>query len=145
MSSLQNLYAAVIREHAAAPNGFQPSFEPTHRHEALNPLCGDRVVILGRLERETIERLGFDGEGCAICMASASLLCQHLEGKQLAELDHYYKALTAALAGDDATDQLGSMNALLAVRDYPARVQCATLPWQAAIQAFPMADRPDTP
>lgn len=136
MSGLQQLYAEVIREHAANPVGYQPAFDATHRHEALNPLCGDRVVILGRLVDEQIEAIGFEGEACTICMASASLLCQCVGGAPIAQLKRTQQAFSAALEGQELPEDLEALNALVAVRQYPSRVQCATLPWGAAIQAF---------
>lgn len=155
---LVRLYREVIKAHAADPVGYRRIIEATHRHEAYNPLCGDRVEIAMRVQRDCIEAAAFDGEACAICMASASLLCSLAPGQTVPEFEQLVVALRYAL-GDSvgvrsARDRAQSallqeqystaaepgipedLHPLLGVRPYPSRIRCATLPWDAALKAL---------
>ena len=136
MNDLKRLYQDTIRRHAAEPVGFGKDIAETHRHELFNAQCGDRVDIKLRLAGETIEAAAFDGEGCAICMASSSLLCTHLPGLERAAARRLHEDLLALLAGDDAADTAGPLAPLSGVSSYPSRVRCATLPWLAAQRAL---------
>ena len=142
---LTALYRDSIRRHAANPTGFRRPIAATHRHEAYNPLCGDRVEIGLRVTDDTIEEAAFDGEACAICMASASLLCGLAPGRTVAELGALKELLREALQQDVGADLAGDrghgplpqeLHALLGVRPYPSRIRCATLPWTAAAAAL---------
>ena len=137
--TLSALYRDSIRRHAAEPTGFRRPIAATHRHEAYNPLCGDRIEIGLRVVDDTIEEAAFDGEACAICMASASLLCGLAPGRTAAGLQALGALLHEALAkplGDDPPGIPEDLHALLGVRPYPSRIRCATLPWTAALQAL---------
>jgi nitrogen fixation NifU-like protein len=143
--TLTALYRDSIRRHAAEPTGFRRPVAATHRHEAYNPLCGDRIEISLRVVGDLIEEAAFDGEACAICMASASMLCGLAPGRTVAALrqlsDDLNRALHqdvgAGLAGDRAQGALlQELHALLGVRPYPSRIRCATLPWSAAATAL---------
>lgn len=146
--SLTALYRDSIRRHAAQPTGFRRPIAATHRHEAYNPLCGDRVEIGLRVVDDTVEEAAFDGEACAICMASASLLCGLAPGRTAAALqqlsDDLHEALAMPVGGRLAADKshraqgalLQELHPLLGVRPYPSRIRCATLPWTAALQAL---------
>lgn len=136
MSDLNQLYRESIRRHASQPTGFGRDIAATHRHEAYNPLCGDRVEIALRLEGERILETAFDGEACTICMASASMLCESLAGSDRQQLRELNTALQRALAAGSEEDPPGELAALGGVRAYPSRVRCATLPWSAAIKAL---------
>lgn len=160
-AGLAALYRESIRRHAAAPAGFRRAIAATHRHEAYNPLCGDRIEIGLRVAGDTIEAAAFDGEGCAICLASASLLCELAPGRAVAALRALgallHDALAAvgaasaangeepgvgaALAANNPESRLKplpqlelppELEPLLGVRRYPSRVRCATLAWEAA-------------
>jgi nitrogen fixation NifU-like protein len=155
---LARLYRDAIRRHSSNPAGYRLTVEATHRHEAYNPQCGDRVEILLRVPGKTVEAAAFDGEACAICMASASLLCSLAPGRRVAELQALGEALQAALSepagaasvtmrteSDEKTNHRKSppkpllhpeLRPLLGVRPYPSRVRCATLPWSAALNAL---------
>ncbi|MEJ2402317.1 MAG: SUF system NifU family Fe-S cluster assembly protein [Xanthomonadales bacterium] len=141
MSGLTELYRDAIRRHAANPIGRGAAIDETHRHELYNAQCGDRIDMKLRLSGETIEAAAFDGEGCAICMASASLLCTQLPGHTRTTARRLHEELLALLAGDSETDATGPLAPLSGVRPYPARVRCATLPWEAAQRA--LARNPD--
>ena len=146
--TLTALYRDSIRRHASDPIGFRRPIAATHRYEAYNPLCGDRVEIGLRVVDDTIEEAAFDGEACAICMASASLLCGLAPGRTVAALrqlsDDLHEALAAPVGGRLAADKshraqgalLQELHPLLGVRPYPSRIRCATLPWTAARQAL---------
>lgn len=140
MSDLQGLYRDAIRRHAARPVGFGREIVATHRHELFNAQCGDRVELRLRVTGETIEAAAFDGEGCAICLASASLLCAHLPGRSLADLRRLHDGLHELLGGRREPDPAEPLAPLAGVRPFPARRQCATLPWQAALRALESAD-----
>jgi len=94
---LAGLYRATIRRHASAPVGYRQAIGATHRHEEYNPFCGDRIEILLRLGENLIEAAAFDGEGCAICMASASLLCSLAPGQTVEALQQMGEDLRQAL------------------------------------------------
>jgi len=139
-SKLAELYRDTIRRHAAEPVGYRASIDATHRHEEYNPLCGDRIEIALRVHGDSIEAAAFDGEACAICMASASLLCELAPGRTPPEMQLLSRALRQSLgprseAGTD-DDFPSPLQPLLGVRPYPSRVRCATLPWTAAVRAL---------
>lgn len=147
-SDLARLYREAIRQHSSEPVGFRQAIEATHRHEAYNPQCGDRVEIMLRVAGGRIEAAAFDGEACAICMASASMLCSLAPGRTVAELREVGGGLEAALgepvgaasaAKRESPDQSRLkplLQPLLGVRPYPSRVQCALLPWKAAARGL---------
>jgi len=159
--NLARLYREAIRRHAAHPVGYRQPIEATHRHDEYNPLCGDRVEIRLRVAGDTVAAAAFDGEACAICMASASLLCslapgrtitglrqlndslqEALDGAVGARLARDRDAVGAGLAGDRGQGPLlqqdlpQELEPLLGVRPYPSRIRCATLPWTAAVVAL---------
>jgi nitrogen fixation NifU-like protein len=154
---LASLYRDTIRRHAAAPVGYRRPIAISHRHEEYNPLCGDRIELQLQVEGALIEAAAFDGEACAICMASASMLCGLAPGRTVEALEQLAEALRLALesprdraehepdatGGGPGTAQPpphpalpGQLHALLGVRRYPSRVRCATLPWTAARRAL---------
>ena len=132
---LAGLYRAAIRQHALAPVGYRQAIAATHRHEEYNPQCGDRIEIQLQVDGDCIEAAAFDGEACAICMASASLLCSLAPGLTLDELREVGRGLEAALR-EHLGSPLPQLQPLLGVRPYPSRVQCALLPWKAAGRAL---------
>jgi len=154
---LAGLYREAVKRHAADPVGYRASIEATHRYEAYNPLCGDRVEICLRVTGDQVEAAAFEGEACAICTASASLLCSLAPTRPVAWLRSLSDLLREALKGslaasdestgsDSSEDAAGGLpdelKPLLGVRRYPSRRRCATLPWEAAVKAL---DQPETP
>lgn len=138
-SPLAALYREVILAHAASPVGEGRPIAVTHEAEGHNLLCGDRVTIRLQVNESTgiIEATAFDAEACAICTASSSLLCEHLPGQPAAGivtiLDGFQQTVAA---GAEKTDDCPAyLVPMLGVKDYPARVACATLPWRTAIDA----------
>jgi nitrogen fixation NifU-like protein len=134
--ALANLYRDAVVEHAAEPVGYRKSIAVTHRHELYNPLCGDKVEMQFEVADGHIAAAAFDGEACAICMASASMLCETAPRRTPVEIGLQHDLLVSALKDKQNKPGLESLQALLAVRRYPARVRCALLPWEAAVKAL---------
>src|SRR5690242_9958595 len=136
---LKDLYRDVIVDHNKHPRNFG-RLEPADAHaDGHNPLCGDQLSVTVKLNGDNIEEVKFDGSGCAISVASASLLTEAVRGKTIAETDALFNKVHDTLTHHDAPidlDALGKLAALTGVRDFPARVKCASLCWhtlQAAL------------
>ena len=136
VNDLNALYREAIKQHAANPVGYRQKIDATHQFEEYNPLCGDRIFVQLRIRQEQVEAAAFDGEACAICMASASLLCDNIPGKSVSHLQELHERLLTALESGHDTDGIDPLKPLLGVRSYPSRIRCATLPWTAASKAF---------
>lgn len=136
MNDLSRLYRETIKQHAADPVGFRCEIDATHQNEADNPLCGDRISIRLQISDGQVQAAAFDGEACAICMASASLLCENTPGKAVGHLEELHDRLQAALSGDGEIDGIEVLLPLLGVKPYPSRIRCATLPWSAASKSL---------
>lgn len=146
---LRDLYRELILDHARKPRHFGKPDTVTHSAEGINPLCGDKLrLYLAVSDKRRIDDVGFEGTGCAISMASASLLAESVSGMDAAEALSYGAALTSHLTGQDkATDagvEFGKLRALEGVREYPSRVKCATLAWHALRAALRGESRPAT-
>jgi nitrogen fixation NifU-like protein len=146
MSELADLYQEIILDHCKRPRNFGPLPGTVHVAEGYNPLCGDKVKVYVALDGDRLDRVAFEGAGCAISTASASLMTEAVAGKTRDEADRLFHEVHAMLTGDpaDATasaaveERLGKLAALAGVREYPMRVKCATLAWhtlQAALAA----------
>jgi nitrogen fixation NifU-like protein len=142
MNDLRDLYQEVILDHNKRPRNFGPLPSANHEADGYNPLCGDRVRIYVALEDDRITDIHFEGEGCAISTASASLMTDALKGKTLDEVQSLYEDFHDLLTGDpsvaaQAGPELGKLAVMEGVREYPMRVKCATLAWhtlQAALE-----------
>jgi nitrogen fixation protein NifU and related proteins len=140
MSDLRDLYQDVILEHSKAPRNYRPSPGANHKAEGFNPLCGDRFTIFLTLDGDSIRDVSFQGSGCAISKASASMMTQILKGKTMTEaeklFESFHKLVTGhGHSGEDA--ELGKLAVFSGVSEFPARVKCATLAWhtlQAAME-----------
>ena len=131
MSDLE-LYQQVILDHNRHPRNFGEPSEYTHRAEGYNPLCGDRVKIFVRANRELIEQVSFSGEGCAICKASASILTDVARNKTVSGLLEQYECFRKMLAGDKGHGVVEpKLKVFSSVSQFPSRVKCAALPWHA--------------
>jgi len=130
--SLKDLYRDVIVDHNRAPRNFRKIPDADRCVEGFNPLCGDKLTVYLKLDGETLSDVSFEGSGCAISVASASLMTERLKGKTRAEaeqlFDTMHDLLTRADAPADAED-LGKLAALSGVREFPSRVKCASLCW----------------
>ena len=140
---LRDLYRELILDHARNPRHFGKLDGATHCAEGINPLCGDKLRLYLRVnEDHSIDAAGFEGSGCAISVASASLLTDLIIGLPSSAAQDYFTAVTQRLASPDvsATDpgpiDLGKLKALDGVREYPSRIKCATLAWHALNSAL---------
>jgi nitrogen fixation NifU-like protein len=135
---LAELYRDVILDHNRNPRNFGPLSQATATAEGFNPLCGDRLTLRVALADDRIADIRFEGEGCAISTASASLMTEAVKGKTRAEALATF-AIIHRLLTDDAAEvdeQLGKLAALSGVREYPARVKCASLCWHTLASAL---------
>jgi nitrogen fixation NifU-like protein len=139
MSDLRELYQSLILDHNRAPRNFGRLSETTHHGAGHNPLCGDRVEVYLRIENDQVAEVSFEGDGCAISTASASLMTEALQGKSLAQAQAVFKDFHELLTrAEQPQNDLGSLAVLAGVREFPTRVKCATLPWhtlQAALRS----------
>lgn len=148
---LRELYQEVIIDHGRRPRNFKVLEGHTHSQTGYNPLCGDRLQLFLQIRpgpRPVIEEASFQGEGCAISMASASLLTECLKGKTPAEAKALFQQFHQLLTGDDASNRegLGKLQVLAGVRAFPTRIKCATLAWHALLGALDQGEtKPDDP
>ena len=129
---LEELYQDVILDHSRHPRHYGVLEGASHKAEGYNPLCGDKVTIYVKLENGVIADISFEGSGCAISTASASLLTESLKGKTLAEAEALFESFHNLLTGLEPADEapkLGKLVVFSGVCDYPTRVKCATLAW----------------
>lgn len=144
MSHLDELYQELILDHSKRPRNFGPLPAANHRAEGFNRLCGDRVTILVELQDDRVHAVHFQGSGCAISTASASLLTEAVKGKTRAEAEslfHRFHQLVTG-QGESAADAppLGKLSVFAGVSEYPARVKCASLAWHTLHAALSQAD-----
>jgi nitrogen fixation NifU-like protein len=141
MFDLKDLYQEVIVDHNRSPRNFGKMENPDRVAEGFNPLCGDRLNLYLKLDDDKITDLSFDGSGCAISVASASLMTDALKGKSIADAENvfndFHHLVTENKPNDPAeVEHLGKLAALLGVKEYPARVKCATLCWHTLHSAL---------
>ena len=132
MSDLRELYQDVILDHHKKPRNFRKQENARHV-EGFNPLCGDKVTVYVKLDGDVIRDVSFQGSGCAISTASASMMTESLKGKTRAEAEELFKNFHAVLTGQNQEamheDKMGKLVVFSGVREFPVRVKCATLPW----------------
>ncbi len=132
MNGLRELYQEVILDHNKRPRNFRELSPCTHRADGYNPLCGDTVTVYLEVADGAVRNLAFQGHGCAISTASASLMTEALKGKTLAEVEALFDKFHDVVTGDQPPPEgMGKLAVLAGVRDYPSRVKCATLAWHA--------------
>jgi len=146
MFSLGDLYKEVNIDHTKSPRNFGKLDPCSHDAEGFNPLCGDQLhVYLQINEHNIIEDIKFEGQGCSISTASASLMTQVLKGKSIAEYEHLFKAFhgmaTADMADKPDEETLGKLAVLAGVKEFPSRIKCATLCWHTIKSAIEHADQ----
>ena len=131
-SDLSDLYQEILLEHNRRPRNFRTLEDATHHADGFNPLCGDEISLQLRVDEETVGDVGFQGHGCAISRASASLLTQAIKGASTADtmamFDEFHRMLTEPDADLDY-DLLGDLEMLAGVIAYPTRIKCAILAW----------------
>ena len=132
MSELRELYQEVILDHNKRPRNFR-KIEGGHAADGNNPLCGDRVTVYLEMEDGVVKDVSFQGSGCAISTASASLMTEALRGKTRQEADALFEQFHALVTGDPQAlpdaDGLGKLAVFAGVREFPVRVKCASLAW----------------
>jgi nitrogen fixation protein NifU and related proteins len=133
MSDLRDLYQEVILDHSKRPRNFHTMPEADRKAEGYNPLCGDRETVYLDLEGDRLKDVSFQGAGCAISTASASMMTESVKGKTRAEAEALFDRFHALITGKDGGarngPELGKLEVFSGVREYPVRVKCATLPW----------------
>lgn len=129
-SELRDLYQELILEHNKKPRNFKAMENANHKAEGFNPLCGDKLTLYLLVENNVIKDVTFQGSGCAISKASASLMTENLKGKTQTEAETVFQAFHQMLSGHEAdTKKLGKLAVFSGVCEFPARVKCATLAW----------------
>lgn len=133
MSALRELYQQVILDHNKSPRNYHAMQDATRSVEGYNPLCGDHYTIYLKLDKDVISDISFQGAGCAISKASASVMSSLLKGKTRTEaealFDEFHKLVTGTTVGDPDPEKLGKLVAFAGVSEFPARVKCASLAW----------------
>jgi nitrogen fixation NifU-like protein len=131
MSELTDLYQEVILDHNRRPRNFHALANASHRAEGYNPLCGDRLTLYLSVSEGVITEAAFEGAGCAISKASASMMTETLKGKTLAEADALFRRFHRMVTTppDQPVEDMGKLSSLAGVREFPIRVKCASLAW----------------
>lgn len=131
MSQLNELYQEVILDHNRRPRNFRVIDPATHTQEGYNPLCGDRLTLYVTVDDGVVKDVAFQGSGCAISKASASLMTEALKGKTVGEaralFDRFHAMVTTP--PDQPVEDMGKLSVLAGVREFPTRVKCASLAW----------------
>ena len=135
-SELRDLYQQVILDHNRKPRNFRTLASPSRAAEGYNPLCGDRLTVELTLEGEMIRDIGFQGSGCAISKASASMMTADLKGKTVTEAEEAFERFRAMLTENGPDAELGKLGVFAGVREFPSRIKCATLAWHTVHAAL---------
>jgi len=144
MDDLRELYQETILDHHKTPRNHR-KIEGASRHaEGFNPLCGDRVTVYLIVEGDTIKDIAFEGAGCAICMASSSVMTEELKGKSLSDAEMLFGRFHDLVTSDPTVEpdmgSLGKLAIFAGVREYPIRIKCATLGWHTLRAALDQDD-----
>jgi nitrogen fixation NifU-like protein len=146
MSDLSDLYQEVILDHNRSPRNFRRLEGASHHAEGYNPLCGDRVTVFVKIDGDRIADVTFEGSGCAISKASASLMTDRIKGSTVAEalslFDRFHKMVTTP--PHESVEELGKLSALAGVREFPVRVKCASLAWHTLKAAMQREEKVST-
>jgi nitrogen fixation protein NifU and related proteins len=146
MAELSDLYQEVILDHNKRPRNFRILENASHHAEGYNPLCGDRLCLYLRIEGDVVAEVGFQGSGCAISKASASLMTDAVKGMPVAEVRalfaRFHRMVTSA--PDGPADDLGKLSVLSGVREFPVRIKCASLAWHTLKAALDREDSTST-
>jgi len=140
MADLRDLYQELILEHSKAPRNYRELKGADRKAEGFNPLCGDRLTVYVEMQGDLIRDIGFQGSGCAISKASASMMTQSLKGKTKdqarALFEGFRQAVTGKTTGNGSQVDLGKLAVFSGVSEFPTRVKCATLAWHTLQAAF---------
>lgn len=140
MADSKQLYQEVILDHNRKPRNWGAIADATHHAEGLNPLCGDRLQLTVRVKDDLVDAIAFEGESCAICKASASMMTAAVKGKKREDAEQLVQEFrdmtTGKLDANAGGHHLGRLTIFAGVRDLPTRVKCAILPWHTLHAAF---------
>lgn len=138
MSGDLDLYQQLVLEHKRSPRCFGTLTAPTHEARGRNPQCGDDIRVQLQVDGDTLRDIRFDGRGCAICIASASMMSEAVRGHPVADARALQQRFRAVLTGKTEPEEadLGKLVSLAAVRRYPGRIKCALLGWHALMHAL---------
>ena len=148
MSELSELYQQVILDHNKKPRNFRKLENANHSAEGYNPLCGDQLTVYLDLENDLVKDVGFEGSGCAISKAAASMMTQAVKGKSKEQAENlfneFHSMVTGELNEETERNSLGNLKIFAGVREFPVRVKCATLPWHTLHAALNKEDQVST-
>jgi nitrogen fixation NifU-like protein len=148
MSELNELYQQVILDHNKKPRNFRKLENASHTAEGYNPLCGDQLTVYVNVAGDAVQEIAFEGSGCAISKAAASMMTQAVKGKSREQAEELFREFHSMVTGelDEETEEsmLGNLRIFAGVRDFPVRVKCATLPWHTMQAALNKQDRAST-
>ncbi len=141
MSELRELYQTTILDHNKSPRNFRVPEGANHAADGFNPLCGDKVKVHVKLEDGVVVDVGFEGSGCAISTASASMMTDAVKGRPVAEAEKLFERFHDLVTGDPLTEpefdpEIGKLAVFAGVREFPMRVKCATLAWHTLRSAM---------
>ena len=146
MSDLRDLYQDMILDHGRNPRNFRETPDANHVCDGHNPLCGDRVKLFVKVRDGVVEDISFQGSGCAISTASASLMTSAVKGKPIEEVrelfDDFHELITGDPEQESDTSKLGKLAVFSGVCEFPTRVKCATLSWHTLKNAIDNDDKP---
>jgi nitrogen fixation protein NifU and related proteins len=148
MSELSELYQQVILDHNKKPRNFRKPETANHSAEGYNPLCGDQLTVYLDLENGLVKDVGFEGSGCAISKAAASMMTQAVKGKSKEQAENlfneFHSMVTGELNEETEENNLGNLKIFAGVREFPVRVKCATLAWHTLHAALNKQDQVST-
>src|SRR6266511_2479334 len=148
MSELSELYQQVILDHNKRPRNFRRLETANHSAEGFNPLCGDHLMVYLNLEDEAVKDISFEGSGCAISKAAASMMTQAVKGRSKQEAEklfgEFHAMVTGELDEESTPNDLGNLKIFSGVREFPVRVKCASLPWRTMHAALHHQDKTST-
>jgi nitrogen fixation NifU-like protein len=143
MSDLRDLYQQVILDHNRKPRNFRKIADANRTAEGYNPLCGDRITVEATVEDGIVKDVAFQGAGCAISKAAASMMTANVMGKSEGEVDAIFHRVHAMLTGANGVSaEVGKLAVLAGVREFPSRIKCATLAWHTLQSALHGAAEP---
>ncbi len=142
MSDLRQLYQELILDHSKKPRNFRKLEGANRSAEGYNPLCGDKVTIYAQIEDGLVKDISFQGSGCAISTASASMMTATLKGKTLVEAEALFERFHRMLTGQPDPGDLGKLAVFSGVSEFPVRVKCATLAWHTLHAALEGKEEP---
>jgi nitrogen fixation NifU-like protein len=148
MSDLRELYQQVILDHNRSPRNFRNMVDPDRMSAGNNPLCGDHLNVFVKFDGDRIADIAFQGSGCAISKASASLMTDAVKGRTMQEAESLFRKfhdiVTSDVSSQPDTDGIGKLAVFSGVREFPVRIKCATLAWHALLAALENSSQPVT-